>query len=37
MTFAFYKNGGMNYMVFNEIIKTLSDYENLLKNKTNNR
>ena len=33
MTSAFYKNGGMNYMVFNETIKALSDYENLLKNK----
>ena len=33
MTSAFYKNGGMNYMVFSETIKALSDYENLLKNK----
>ena len=33
MTSAFYKNEGVNYMVFNETIKALSDYENLLKNK----
>lgn len=33
LTSAFYKIGGMNYMVFNETIKALSDYENLLKNK----
>ena len=33
MTSAFYKNGEMNYMVFNETIKALSDYENLLNNK----